>query len=249
MEAIDAGNSVHRDQAMIAKVYGLGVGPGDPELITLKALRLLTSAQILVYPAPQIGNSLVRAIAAPHLPGHQKELAIRIPMHAAQIELDRLYATAAQQILDYATSDYTVAILCQGDPFFYGSFIYLFAHLSRSVMVEVVPGITSLTTCSVTLGIPLVSHQEVLTVVPAGLPVDQLISRIQNTDTIAIVKVGQHFEKIRTILDSLGLSDHAHYIERASLANQKIIPFSCVIPDDVPYFSMILVSRRSITGS
>ena len=108
METFDAGHSVRRDQAMIAKVYGLGVGPGDPELITLKALRLVTSAQIIVYPAPQIGTSLARSIVAPHLPGHQKELAIRIPMHATSVELDRLYATATQQILDYATSDHKV---------------------------------------------------------------------------------------------------------------------------------------------
>ena len=155
---------------MTGTVYGLGVGPGDPELITLKALRLLRAASLVVYPAPEEGESLTRAIVAPHLDGGREEMAIRMPMSAARFPADAIYDRAAAAIAARAAGGGDVAVLCEGDPFLYGSFMYLFARLAERVPVEAVPGVSSLTACAARLGFPLAARDDVLSVITPASP-------------------------------------------------------------------------------
>ena len=229
---------------MSGRLYGLGIGPGDPELITLKALRILQSAPVLAYPAPEEGESLARRIAAPHLDGRQEEIAIRMPIHDASFPKDDIYAAAAETLGGQLEAGRDVAVLCEGDPFFYGSFMYLFGRMAERHPVEVVPGVSSLTACAAVLGAPLAARNDVLTVLPAPLPAETLRQRLSNMEAGAIIKVGRHLPKVRALLEELGLLASARYIEHATMANQRILPLESLPEDAAPYFSMILVHRR-----
>lgn len=229
---------------MTGTLYGLGIGPGDPELITLKALRLLRAAPVLAYPAPETGDSLARAIIAPHLPGGQIEIAIRMPFVVERAPAQEAYDHAAARLAGHLEAGRDVAVLCEGDPFLYGSFMYLFGRLAERFPVQVVPGVTSLTACAAALGTPLAARNDVLTVLPAPLDAAVLRDRLAGADAAVIIKVGRHLPKVRAVLADLGLTDRAHYIERATLDNQRLMTLDQAPADAAPYFSMILVHRR-----
>ena len=222
---------------MSGTLYGLGIGPGDPDLITVKALRLLQAAPVLAYPAPEEGDSLARAIVAGHLPGGQTEIAIRMPMVAARFPAQEIYDRAAAEIGAHLEAGRDVAALCEGDPFFYGSFMYLFGRVAERFPVEVVPGVSSLTACAAVLGAPLA-------VIPATLEPQQLATLLRDAEAVAIIKVGRHLQKVRKVLRILGLLDLARYVERATLGEQRILPLVDMEEDSAPYFSMILLHRR-----
>ena len=225
-------------------LYGLGIGPGDPELITVKALRLLRAVPVIAYPAPEQGDSLARAIVAPHLPGGQVEIAMRMPIVASRYPAQGVYDWAATEIGGHLAAGRDVAVLCEGDPFFYGSFMYLFGRMAANVSVEVVPGVSSLTACAAALEAPLAARDDVLTIIPATLPAEILAARLADADSVALIKVGRHFTKVRDVLDSLGLTGRARYVQHATMENQIVLPLDAVPPEAVPYFSMILVHRR-----
>ncbi len=229
---------------MSGTLYGIGIGPGDPDLITLKAVRILQQVDLVVFPAPEHGSSLARRIAAPHLPGRCAEFAIRIPMAAARFPPDHVYDDAARRIGAELDAGRSVAALCEGDPFFYGSFAYLFARLAGSHRVEVIPGVSSLTACAARLGIPLAARNDVLTVIPAPLADTVITRQLEDTDAAAIVKLGRHFARIRALLVREGLDSRSAYVEHATMGTERLIPLARVEAATVPYFSMILFHRR-----
>ena len=224
------------------RLYGLGVGPGDPELLTLKALRLLRAVPVVAYPAPENGESFARSIVAAWIGGHQREIAIRFPMRPGPPPVE-IYDGAAAELAAELEDGRDAALLCQGDPLFYGSFINVFTRLAGRYRIEIVPGVSSLTACAAAAAIPLVSQDDTLAVIPATLDEDQIAARLAASDTAAIVKLGRHVAKMRRVLDRLGLLDVAVYVEHATLPNQRIAPFACITPDLAPYFSMVLVAR------
>lgn len=225
-------------------LYGLGLGPGDPELITLKALRLLRAAPVVAYPAPTGGASFARSIVAEFLVPGQIELRVDVPMNPDPQFALEAYGVGAAAIADHLIAGRDVALLCQGDPFFYGSFMYLFGLLTQRFRIDVVPGVSSVMAAAAATGVPLVCRDDVMTVVPATLPAEELEKRLEAASGIAILKLGRHFAKVRDVLDRLGLLDRARYVERASLPAQRMLPVREVDPASVPYFSMILVHRR-----
>ena len=228
------------------KLWGLGLGPGDPDLITLKALKILQSADVVAYPAPLEGESLARSIAAPHLTGEQTEYPIQIPMVADRGPAQDVYDIAAKDFGTHLNAGRTVAVLCEGDPFFYGSFMYLFQRMSDGHDVGVVPGISSVMACAAEAGMPLGERADVITVLPASLSEEELESKLMHTNTAVIMKVGRHLSKVRAIVERLGLITDACYVERATLPEQRIVPLAD-LPDDVaPYFSMILVQSNGV---
>jgi precorrin-2/cobalt-factor-2 C20-methyltransferase len=135
-------------------------------------------------------------------------------------------------------------VLCEGDPFFYGSFMYLFGRMAERFPVEVVPGVSSLTACAAVLGAPLAARNDVMTVIPAPLGTDLIRARLKENDAAAIIKVGRHFARIRELLAELDLAGQARYVEHATMANQRILPLTEVDESAVPYFSMIVVHKR-----
>ena len=227
---------------MTGTLYGLGVGPGDPELVTLKALRLLRAAPVIAYLAANEGESFARSIVASHLPGGQTEIPIRIAMSADPTGGQAVYDRAAEELAEHLSAGRDVAVPCEGDPFFYGSFQYLFTRLAERFPVQVVPGVSSLMATAAAVPVPLVSRNDVLTVLPAPLEASVLRDRLAATDAAVVMKLGRHFAKVRAVLDELGLMSRALYVERAGLPDQRVLPLAEVEPP-VPYFSMILVPR------
>jgi precorrin-2/cobalt-factor-2 C20-methyltransferase len=222
------------------RLIGLGVGPGDPELITLKALRCLGDADVIAYPAPEGGASFARSIVAQWLDGGRPEIAIRFPMRPGPPPVT-VYDAAAATLSAELGRGRVVALLCQGDPLFYGSFIALFARLARRFPVEIVPGVSSLSACAAAAAMPLAAADETLAVVPATLAAGELAARLVAARTVAIVKLGRHVEKVRQVLRGLGLLDGAVYIERATTPGQRVAPMAAIAAATVPYFSMTIV--------
>jgi precorrin-2/cobalt-factor-2 C20-methyltransferase len=228
---------------MTGRVFGLGVGPGDPELITVKALARLRATPVVAYPAPEKGASFARSIVARWLSPAQIEIPIRVPIESGAPP-EAVYDAAAAAIAAELMRGRDVAVLCQGDPFFYGSFIYLFARLAASHEVEIVPGVSSLAAVAAAARWPLAARNDALAVIPAPLDDDAIARRIESADAIAIIKLGRHFARVRDLLGRLGLAAQARYVERASLGNERVLPLDQVAPETVPYFSMILCHRR-----
>ena len=224
-------------------LFGLGIGPGDPELITLKAVRIIAKCPVIAYPAPNEGDSLVRQIASSFIPKNRTEIVIRTPMIPGSFPNDEVYDYYAIQIKDHLNRGRDVAILCEGDPFLYGSFMYMFYRLSGMFVTKVVPGVSSVGACAAAAGLPLVSRNQTLSIIPATLEIDELFERIAGADTIAIMKVGRHLEKVRKVLKKLGLVRSAHYVEHATMVDQKIASLGETNGLNAPYLSMILVGN------
>jgi len=226
---------------MSGTLYGIGLGPGDPELMTLKAYRLISGAEVVAYPALEDGDSFARSIAQDVIPDDAVEVTIHIPMTVERGPAQAAYDQGAADIAVHLEAGRDVLVLCEGDPFFYGSFMYLFARLSDRFETEVVPGVTSVTTCAAVAGRPLTARNEVLTIIPGPLEEDAMRDRIAAAEAVVIMKVGRHLPKIRRVLAALNLTDAA-YVERASLPNQKVMQLVDA-PETAPYFSMILVTK------
>jgi precorrin-2/cobalt-factor-2 C20-methyltransferase len=235
---------------MTGTLYGLGVGPGDPELLTLKAVRLIKSSPVIAYPAPDTGDSLARAIAAPHIPDGREEIIIRTPMIAGQFPANDVYDHYSIEISEHLKAGRDVAVLCEGDPFLYGSFMYVFSRLAEEYPFEVVPGVSSLGACAAAAGAPLVSRSQILSVVPATVDEEVLKQRIQQSEAVAVMKVGRHLEKVCRVLDELDLKEQAIYVEHASMDNQQVLKLDDVGFATAPYFSMVLVRQAEVgTGA
>jgi precorrin-2/cobalt-factor-2 C20-methyltransferase len=229
---------------MSGRLYGLGLGPGDPELITLKAWRILRQAPVIAYPAPDDAPSFARSIVAEWISPAQIEIAIRVPMEIARFPAQEVYDHAAIELGAHLASGRDVALLCQGDPLFYGSFMYLFGRLGERFPCEIVPGVSSLGACAAAAGFPLAARNDALAVLPAGLDDAELTRRLAACEAAAIIKLGRHFARVSALLKQLGLADKARYVERATLENERVLPLDQVDPQSAPYFSMILLHRR-----
>ena len=234
---------------MTGRVFGIGVGPGDPELITVKGARLLAACPVVAYPATEDGASMARSIAAPYIATWKAEIPITIPIMTGRFPDPSTYARAANRIDTALKHGCDVAVLCEGDPFFYGSFMYLYGLLAESGhSVDVVPGVSSLTACAAMLGHPLAARNDVISIVPAPLSRDALRQRLAAADATAIIKLGRHFAKVRDVLGELGLAKRARYIQHATMQEQVTLPLHKVQPDKVPYFSMILTHRQGVAA-
>jgi len=227
---------------MNGTLYGVGLGPGDPELITLKAARLIEAARVVAYPTLAGGESFARSIAECLISENAREIRMDVPMTTEREPAQTAYDAGAAEIAEVLETGEDVVCLCEGDPFFYGSFMYLFARLSERFDVGIIPGVTSVTACAAEARMPLAARNERLTILPGPLPEDELRARIDGAESVAIMKVGRHLAKIRSVLDSLNLSEQAMYVERASLPTQKVLPLAQA-PENAPYFSMILLTK------
>jgi precorrin-2/cobalt-factor-2 C20-methyltransferase len=225
-------------------VYGLGVGPGDPELITLKALRLLRSVSVVAYPVQGDGVSIARAIVAGQIPDGVHEVQIETPMGSRALATQG-YRKAAAELAIELDAGRDVAVLCEGDPLLYGTFGYLFELLAERYPVQVVPGVCSPTAAAAAAAVPLAQGAETLAVLPGTLPDARLRPLLVAVQSAAIMKVGRHLERIRQLLDELGLGNGALYVERASQRGQRVLPLAAVDPATATYFSTILVRREA----
>ena len=234
------------------RLLGLGVGPGDPELITVKALRLLRAAPVVAYLVAKGRKGHAFSIVEQHLRAEQVMLPLVFPVTTESLppplcyesEIARFYDGAAQELRRHLDAGRDVAVICEGDPFFYGSFMYLYDRLAERYATEVVPGVSSVVASAAALGAPLAYRNQSLAVLSALLPEAELAARLASADAAAIMKLGAHFAKVRRVIESLGLGPRALYIERATMAGERTLPLSEVDAATVPYFAMILVPGR-----
>lgn len=227
---------------MKGRLYGVGVGPGDPELLTLKALRLIRSVPVLAYPAPEKGESFARRIAARWLPPGRREIALPFPMRPGA-PAEAVYQRAASLLADELDRGLDVACLCQGDPLFYGTFGHLLPRLAGRYKLEIIPGVSSLGAASAAAGCALLQGDGSLVVVPATLGEEALEACLSSAEGAVILKLGRHFGKLRRVLSRLSLLEGAIYVERASLEGGRVMPFAAAEFDEAPYFSLALVHR------
>jgi precorrin-2 C20-methyltransferase len=220
-------------------LHGIGVGPGDPELLTLKAVRLIRACPVLAWPAPLEGDGLARAIAAPHVPPGKVEIPIRLSFRPARDDTDSAYDCAAATITPHLEAGRDVAVLCEGDPLFFGSFIHVMARLAGRFAVEVVPGIASPMAAAAVALRPLSTLEDAVAIVPATRSEAEIERLLAAAQCAVVMKVGRHLPKVRRVLDRLDLTARALVVERATQDRQRVVPLAEA--GEVPYFSLILV--------
>jgi precorrin-2/cobalt-factor-2 C20-methyltransferase len=238
------------------RLFGLGVGPGDPELITVKALRLLRAAPVVAYFVAKGKKSNAFGIIENYLDAGQKTVPLVYPVTTEKLApplnyeaiISDFYDTAAAQLSAHLHAGQDVAVICEGDPFFYGSYMYLHDRMGAQFVTEVVPGVCSMLGGTAVLGAPLVYRNQTLSVISGVLPEAELRQRLQMADAAVVMKLGRNFHKVRGVLDELNLAKRALYVERATMANQRIVPLDAVDPMASPYFSLIIVPGEKWDG-
>jgi precorrin-2 C20-methyltransferase / precorrin-3B C17-methyltransferase len=239
-----------------ARFYGIGLGPGDPELITRKAARIIGEADVIAYHAGVNKQSYARTIAASLIPDDAIEEELRYPLTTGTTDhpggyagaLAEFYEESAARLAAHLHAGRTVALLAEGDPLFYGSFMYMHDRLSARFATEIIPGIPAFTAATAAVACPLVRQTDVLTVLPGTLPEAELARRLADTDGAIIMKLGRTFPAVRRALALAGRLGHAMYVERASHPEQRWMPVADVDESSVPYLSLIVVNGDSING-
>jgi len=236
------------------RLFGVGVGPGDPELVTVRAARLIGEADVVAYHCARHGHSVARAAAAPYLRPGQLEEVLRYPVTTEETDhpggyagaLADFYTGAAGRLAAHLEQGRTVVVLCEGDPGFYGSYQHLHVRLRERFSAQIVPGVSSVAAAAAAVGEPLVQHDESLTVLAGTLPAEVLRARLAASggDAVAILKLGRTFGKVRDALEETGLLDRAHYAERAGTDLERVAPLADVDSATVPYMSLALVPGR-----
>ena len=250
-------SATDRDWPSAARLVGVGLGPGDPDYVTLRAVRVLRAADRLVHFARKGERGNARTIADAVIgrdPSRElplfypvtTEIPLAHPDYAAAI--GEFHDRAAVRLIDEIGAGLSVAVLCEGDPFFYGSFIHLWLRLKDRVAIEIVPGITGMAGAAARAGLPIAWADDVMTVLPATLRYAELVSRLAARDAAAIIKLGRNLPKARDALAAAGLLDRAIYVERATMAGQRICPLAAMTEGKAPYFSLILVPGRGRRG-
>ena len=231
------------------RLYGVGLGPGDPELVTVKAARLIGAADVVAFHAARHGRSVARAVAEPYLRDGQVEELLVYPVTTETTDhpggyqgaIDEFYEAAAARLAVHLDAGRDVVVLAEGDPLFYGSYMHMHKRLAHRYPTEVVPGVTSVTAAAAAVGRPLVERDEVLTVLPGTLRADELAERLAATDSAAVMKLGRTFPQVREAFARAGVLDRALYVERATSDRQRCLPLAHVDPATVPYFSLALL--------
>lgn len=233
---------------MTGKLIGVGTGPGDPDLLTIKAVRAIESADVVAYFAKHGNASNARNIVADLLTT-QIEEQLGYPVTT---EIDRrhddykaatngFYAEAAERVAAHLDAGRNVAVLSEGDPLFYGSYMHIHVRLASRYDTEVIPGITAMSGCWSQAGLPLVQGDDILSVLPGTLDEVDLRSRLDNTDGAVIMKVGRNLPKIRRAIEAAGRLEDAVYVERGTMANGHSIRLADKTDDVAPYFALVLV--------
>jgi precorrin-2 C20-methyltransferase/precorrin-3B C17-methyltransferase len=238
-------------------LYGVGLGPGDPELVTVKAARLIGAADVVAYHSARHGRSIARSIAVPYLRGDQIEEQLVYPVTTEVTEhpggyeaaIEEFYEQAAARLMAHLAQGRDVVLLAEGDPLFYSSYMHMHKRISSRFRTEVVPGITSVSAASAALAMPLVEGDDVLTVLPGTLGREELAQRLSGTGAAAIMKISRSYAGVREALKESGRLPQAYYVERASGGTDQLIePAGEVDPAAVPYMSIVIVPGAEAAG-
>jgi precorrin-2/cobalt-factor-2 C20-methyltransferase len=238
---------------MAGTLHGIGVGPGDPELLTMRAVRLIGEARVVAYFAKKGRRGHARTIVDRWLEPACEELPLYYPMTTEvhfgdasyRREVGAFYDAAAEAIALRLEAGGDVALLCEGDPLFYGSFMHVFERLKESCRISICPGVSGMSGCWAAARAPITWGDDVLTVLPGTLDEAALVQRLSGTDAAVVMKLGSNFPKVRRAIEAAGLIDRAIYVERGTMAGERILPLTETAPDEpAPYFSLICVPGR-----
>jgi len=240
---------------MAGRLFGVGVGPGDPELMTLKAARVLAAAPVVAWFAKAGRAGHARTIAEGHIAPAAEQMPLTYPF-TTEREVDAeyrrgmaaFYDASAAAIANRLAAGRDVAVLCEGDPFLYGSFMYLHDRLAGRFVTEVVAGVTAMSGCWSQAGLAMTRGDDSLAVLSATLPEERLCERLRGAEAVVVMKLGRHLAKLRRALDSAGLLQRAVYVEKGAMAGERILPLAEKRDDEAPYFSLVLVpsARREV---
>lgn len=242
-------------QHRAGRLTGVGVGPGDPDLLTVRATRIIGAADVIAYHCAQHGRSIARSAAEPYLRDGVTEEVLRYPVTTEGTDhpggyagaLADFYAEAAARLAAHLEAGRDVVVLCEGDPALYGSYQHLHTRLAERFDAAVVPGISSVSAAAAAVGVPLVLHDQTLAVLPGTLPDAELRARLSGADAVAVLKLGRTFDRVRAALADAGLLDRARYVERAGTSAERVAPLADVDAASVPYMSLALVPARPRT--
>ncbi|MEU8936348.1 precorrin-2 C(20)-methyltransferase [Streptomyces sp. NPDC048409] len=237
---------------MSGKLYGVGLGPGDPSLMTVRAVEVIAEADVIAYHSARHGRSIARSIAAQHIRADHIEEPLVYPVTTETTDhpggyrgaMEEFYAEASARLAAHLDAGRTVAVLAEGDPLFYGSYMHMHKRLTDRYDTEVIPGVTSVSAAAARLGAPLAEGEEVLTILPGTLPEEELTARLAATDVAVVMKLGRTFGKVRRALETSGRLGEARYVERATMAGERIAELADVEAESVPYFSVAVLPSR-----
>lgn len=225
------------------------MGPGDPELLTVKATKILAASPVVAFFAKKGSRGVARGIVdrwigagcleLPLAYPLTTEISFRDPIYAKA--LHEFYAQAAKTVAAHLLEGRDVALVCEGDPLFYGSFIHLHAELKNRFAVEIVPGITGMAGCWCAAQIPIACGDDVFTVLPATLRPAELVRHLETSDAVVFIKIGANLAKVRMAVSAAGRLADAVYVEHGTSTDQKISRLAEKIEDDAPYFALIVV--------
>ena len=235
--------------APTGRLYGVGVGPGDPGLVTLRAAELIRGADVIAYHAGTTKQSLARSIVADLIPPSAIEEELRYPVTTGSADhpggyygaLADFYDEYSDRLEAHLAAGRSVVVLAIGDPLFFGSFMYVHDRLSPHYPTQIVPGVTSVSAATAAVATGLCRHEDTLTVLPGTLPVADLARRLADTDAAIVMKLGATFPGVREAIRRAGLTDRAWYVERASGRRERVLPLGEVDADTVPYMSLIVI--------
>jgi precorrin-2 C20-methyltransferase/precorrin-3B C17-methyltransferase len=242
-------------------LYGVGLGPGDPELVTVKAARIISTADVVAYHSARHGRSIARGIAEPYLRDGQIEEHLVYPVTTETTEhpggyagaMEDFYREAAERIAAHLEAGRDVALLAEGDPLFYSSYMHMHTRLTERFSAVIIPGVTSVSAASAAIATPLVTGDEVLSVLPGTMPVRELARRLADADAAVVMKLGRTYPQVREALSMAGRLDEAFYVERASTDAQRVLPAGEVDAESVPYFSLAILPggehAKPVTGA
>jgi precorrin-2/cobalt-factor-2 C20-methyltransferase len=233
----------------IARLIGVGVGPGDPELLTLKAIRALREAEVVAHFAKAGNASNARAIVASHLKPGVAELELLYPVTTEIPSNTPAYCKKMREFFDdsavavaaHLDAGRSVAVICEGDPLFYGSYMHLHVRLAARYPTDVIAGVTGMSGCWSAVGTPMAQGNDVFTVLPATLPQSELERRLADAQSAVVMKLGRNLPKVRRALDRAGRLDRAIYVERGTMANAVVMALTAKADEEAPYLAVVLV--------
>ncbi|WP_372454225.1 precorrin-2 C(20)-methyltransferase [Streptomyces tardus] len=240
------------DGPSLGRLYGVGLGPGDPSLMTLRAVEVIAAADVVAYHSALHGRSIARSIAARHLTENHIEEPLVYPVTTGTTDhpggyrgaMEEFYAESAARLAAHLDEGRTVAVLAEGDPLFYGSYMHMHKRLADRYPTEVIPGVTSVSAAAARLGTPLAEGEEVLTILPGTLPEEELAARLAATDAAVVMKLGRTFPAVRRAVDAAGRLPEARYVERATMVGERTGPLAEADESTVPYFSVAVLPSR-----
>ncbi len=246
-------NNDHVATAGTGHLYGVGIGPGDPELMTIKARRILESCPVVAHFAARRRHGNAWPIIEGVVTDAQTVLRLEYPVTTEAVEpgdyerqIANFYDRSAADVAMQLDAGHDVAVVCEGDPFFYGSYMYIHQRLADRYPTTVIPGVTSFSAASAAAGVPLVSMNETLTILPGVMPPEQLKEMLATVDAAVVMKVGRHLDDIRDAVHSVGLAGKGIYVERASCATERVLPLVDTADIDAPYFSLVLLPGNGL---